>query len=287
MRIEPVTPDKLRAIARDVGELNGWDFSGVRDDRDPVPWDYQDIVRRYLRPGSRVLDIGTGGGEQFLQLAPLIGTAACIDASAGMVATARARMPSGLAGKVSFSVMDAERLGLPDASFDLVLNRHAPVYAAEIVRVLRPGGICITQQVGGRNTQSIFAAFGWQSNAAHWQAYFAAPGAPAVPDSVRGLTALAAAFGAAGCGTRALAEYDVRYWLSDLDSFVFFIKAIPLPEQFDPDVHCAAVNRVISACGSPRGIQTNEHRYLLIVEKSAGGSALPAGGSALVRRPER
>jgi len=269
MRIKPVTPDELRAIASSVGERTGWDFSGVRDDRDPVPWEYQDVVRRYLRPDSRVLDIGTGGGEQFLQLVPAIGAGTGIDADPGMVATARAATPPDLAGKVSFAVMDAEQLALPDAGFDLVLNRHAPVYAAQIVRVLRPGGIFITQQVGGRNTQSIFTAFGWPSNAAHWQAYYAAPGTPAMPDSVHGPADLLAACGRLGCTIRALAEYDVRYWLSDLDSFVFFLKAIPLPEHFDPDLHCAAVNRAISACGSPRGIQTNEHRYLLIAEKPA------------------
>jgi hypothetical protein len=71
----------------------------------------------------------------------------------------------------------------------VVLNRHAPVYAAEIVRVLRPGGVFITQQVGGQNTQSIFSAFGWQS-------------------------ALETAFGRLGCTTRARAEYNVRHWPS-------------------------------------------------------------------------
>ena len=269
MRMEPVTRDELRTIAEDVGELSGWDFSAVRHERDPVPWDYQDVAGRYLRPGSRVLDIGTGGGEQFLKLVPLIGAGTGIDASTDMVATARASTPAELAGKVSFAVMDAGRLELPGASFDLVLNRHAPVYAVEIVRVLRPGGVFITEQAGGRNTQSIFSAFGWDSNAALWESYYSAADAPPMPDEIHGLAALEAAFGRLACTTRARAEYDVRYWLSDLDSFVFFIKAIPLPEQFDPDVHCSAVNRAISACGSSRGIETNEHRHLLIAEKPA------------------
>jgi ubiquinone/menaquinone biosynthesis C-methylase UbiE len=140
MRIKPVTPDQLRAIARSVGERTGWDFSAVRDDRDPVPWDYRDVVRRYLRPDSRVLDISTGGGEQFLQLVPMIGAGTGIDADPAMLATARAATPPELAGKVSLAVMDAGQLALPDAGFDLGLNRHAPVYAAQIVRVLRPGG---------------------------------------------------------------------------------------------------------------------------------------------------
>ena len=88
-----------------------------------------------------------------------------------------------------------------------------------------------------------------------------------------GARALGAAFADLGGSIRALAEYDVRYLLSDLDSFVFFIKAIPLPERFDPDVHGAAVNRAIAGYGSPRGIQTNEHRYLLIAEKPAAGGS--------------
>lgn len=195
MGIGQVTPGELWTIARDVGELSGWDFSAARHERDPVPWDYQDVVGRYVRPGSRVLDIGTGGGEQFLKLVPLIGTGTGIDASPDMVAAARADTPAECAGKVSFAVMDAGRLELPDASFDLVLNRHAPVYAAEIVRVLRPGGVFITQQVGRRNTQSIFSAFGWESNAALREDYYSAADAPPMPDEVHGRAALEAAFG--------------------------------------------------------------------------------------------
>jgi hypothetical protein len=44
MRMEPVTRDDLRTIAGEVGELSGWDFSVVRDERDPVPWDCQEVV---------------------------------------------------------------------------------------------------------------------------------------------------------------------------------------------------------------------------------------------------
>jgi SAM-dependent methyltransferase len=62
----------------------------------------------------------------------------CVDENPAMVATARARTPPGLAGTVAYAVMDAGRLGFPRGCLDLVLNRHAPVYAAEVVRVLRP-----------------------------------------------------------------------------------------------------------------------------------------------------
>jgi SAM-dependent methyltransferase len=185
-----------------------------------------------LRPGSRVLDIGTGGGEQFLRLVPLIGAGTGIDASTEMVAAARvrharrtlrARSPSRswMPGGSSF----------PAPSFDLVLNRHAPVYAAEIVRVLRPGGVFITQQVDRRNTQSIFSAFGWQSNAALWET--TTQPLTRLPCQTKCMAWRPWRRHSAGSAARreARANYNARYWLSDLDSFVFFIKAIPLPEH--------------------------------------------------------
>lgn len=75
-----MTLEELQYIAASVSERRGWDFSRVRDDRDPVPWDYAEVVRRYLQPSGRVLDIGTGGGERFLALAPHFGTGVDIDA---------------------------------------------------------------------------------------------------------------------------------------------------------------------------------------------------------------
>ena len=41
-----MTLEELERIAAAVDERRGWDFSRVRDDRDPVPWDYASVVRR-------------------------------------------------------------------------------------------------------------------------------------------------------------------------------------------------------------------------------------------------
>src|SRR3954452_5672435 len=143
--------DELRRIAAEVGPRRGWDFSPVRDDRDPVPWEYEEVVRRYLRPADRVLDIGTGGGERFLALAPSFGLGVGVDADPEMVRAARENTPAALAERVSFVAGPVEMLPVPDTSFDVVLSRHAPVDVAEVMRALRPGGYCITQQVGAQN----------------------------------------------------------------------------------------------------------------------------------------
>jgi len=245
----------LQRVAASVGERQGWDFSRVRDERDPVPWDYIDVVRRYLRLSDRVLDIGTGGGKKLLTLAPYFGTGIGIDVSAEMIEAASANKSSSLAGNVSFEVMRAEALQFADAEFDVVLNRHCTVDVGEVFRVLRPGGYFITQQVGARNTQNICALFG------------CGPGGEYEWDPNQKVSALAGAFRQRECCVVCTAEYDVRYWFLDPESLIFWHKAIPMPEDFYIDVHWRQVDRIVTEFRTPRGIETNEHRELLIVQK--------------------
>ena len=50
--------------------MKGWDFSHIQDRYlvDPLPWNYVERVKEFLRPGVRLLDMGTGGGEVLLSL---------------------------------------------------------------------------------------------------------------------------------------------------------------------------------------------------------------------------
>lgn len=249
-----MTLEELRRIAVSVSERRGWDFSRVRDDRDPVPWDYADVVQRYLQPSSRVLDIGTGGGERFIALAPYFDTGIGIDANPTMIQTAQENTPPSLTDKLSFKLMRAQALQFPDCSFDIVLNRHCSVSTNPIVRVLRPGGVFITQQVGARNFQNICSLFGCGPGGGYdeWDP----------PQE-----ALAEAFQQNGCTVIARAEYDVRYFFLDIESLVFNLKAVSIPEDFDIEKHWRQVDQIITNHRTPRGIETNEHRELLIVQK--------------------
>lgn len=247
------TREQLSDIAVSVGDRTGWDFSRMRSRRDPVPWEYLDVARQYIRPTDAVLDIGTGGGEKLLSLASSFRTGVGLDPDPDMIAVARANG----AGRpnVRFLPMGAESLDLDHESFDVVLTRHAPVQVPEVVRVLKPGGWFVSQQVGANNMANIRQAFKTGSGSQYGDDERAR-----VDDFTR-----------LGCHVVATGAYDVRSWVSDVHSLVFWLGAIAganeVPADFSIDRHWSVVNGIIAETATRHGFLTNEHRTLLVVHK--------------------
>lgn len=137
-------------------QIRGWDFShiaGKYQEEEDLPWDYRETVLRYLTPDSRILDIDTGGGEFLLSLHhPTDKIAATENYPPNVKLCRETLLPMG----IDFRQADGSCiLPFPDEHFDLVLNRHGDYEPAEIRRVLKPGGVFITQQVGAENDREL------------------------------------------------------------------------------------------------------------------------------------
>src|SRR5688572_13500967 len=252
--MKSVTLDVLKQIVETNGKLDGWNFSRVRARYDPVPWNYVDVVRQYLKPQDRVLDIGTGGGEIFLSLAPYFGEGIGIDQNTAMIDVAKRNQSALALDNISLLVMEGSALRFDAGEFDVVLLRHLRVYVSEIVRVLRKRGYFITQMVGQRSSLNILDSFGWTPSSFGsdwWQT----------------VAQLADQFLLHGCRIVAQAEYDVPYWFYDLESFMFWLMSVPWPEEIELEKHWQNINRVLETSQTERGIETNEHRGFLIVQK--------------------
>jgi ubiquinone/menaquinone biosynthesis C-methylase UbiE len=91
---------------------------------------------------ERVLEVGCGEGEATLFLAREFPRARVrgVDPSEAAIRAAMTRIGLDPEGRVAFKVGSPRSLPFPDAQFDLVVLVDANPVAAEIARVLRPGG---------------------------------------------------------------------------------------------------------------------------------------------------
>ena len=56
---------------------------------------------------------------------------------------------------IDFRPGEGKRSPFEDHSFDLAINRHGDFNAPKIYRILKPGGLFITQQVGAENDREL------------------------------------------------------------------------------------------------------------------------------------
>ncbi len=249
-----MTFDELIQLAQ-AQELTGWDFSWLssRTIEEPLPWDYRALVMERMHEHGQpciqaMLDMDTGGGEFLSGLAPFPPVTWATEGYAPNILLARARLePLGI--QVADVSNTAERLPFEDDSFDLIINRHGGLNAAEIRRLLRHGGHFLTQQVGGQNCLDLNRALqdrvehiyaGWALDQAVEQAHEA--------------------------GLRVLQAREVfpRWTFKDVAGIVFYLKAIPWQiEDFSVDESRPGLFRIHQEIERSGGYTVREHRFLL------------------------
>ncbi|MFA6447657.1 MAG: methyltransferase domain-containing protein [Patescibacteria group bacterium] len=137
---------KLEQEVADFYEAQGKNFSQTRQ----ANWPIFKLLERELKPGSTVVDVGCGNGRLLNVLSPGINYIG-LEPSSSLLAEARKRF-SNRPGVV-FKPGSLPKLDLPNESADAVVciavMHHIPsleqraVALAEILRILKPGGIFI------------------------------------------------------------------------------------------------------------------------------------------------
>ncbi|GAA0358620.1 class I SAM-dependent methyltransferase [Bacillus horti] len=146
---------KEQWLSEEKKSFEGWDFSYItkRVIGEPLPWDYDKIVRQYLIKDFILLDMGTGGGEYLLTLNhPYSNTYVTEAYPPNYDLCKRKLSPLGIRVR---QVVDDANLPFENSMFDIIINRHESFDIHEINRILKPNGLFITQQVGGQNNKEL------------------------------------------------------------------------------------------------------------------------------------
>lgn len=140
----------------EIAHIHGWDFSHIHgryEEENDLPWDYEKIVRHYLKSGLDIMDYDTGGGEFLLSLNhPYSKTSATEGYPPNVKLCSERLLPLGINFK---ECNDPSKIPFEDEAFDLIINRHGAFYSRELFRLLRHNGLFITEQVGGDNDRDL------------------------------------------------------------------------------------------------------------------------------------
>ncbi len=191
----------------------GWDFSYLdgRMSQDELPWDYIAQASALMEQSASVLDMDTGGGERLLEMRPhWPARVVATEEYPPNLALARQRLaPLGVEVR-DVHITDNDPLPFADAEFDLVLNRHSAFNAAEIARILTPGGRFLTQQVHGLWSWDLLEYFGAKPQ---WPNATPAQYVPRLA--------------AAGLEIAQVQEWSGKLRFTDVGAIVYYLKAVP------------------------------------------------------------
>jgi hypothetical protein len=130
----------------------GWDFNYLKGRRhcEQPPWSYDEKILSFLDDIESLCDMDTGGGEILRSLHKRATKwPKLVSATEGFlpnVAIAKKNLePIGI--EVLY-YKNYEKLPLSSHSQDLIINRHGTYSVIELGRLLKAGGLFITQQVG-------------------------------------------------------------------------------------------------------------------------------------------
>jgi SAM-dependent methyltransferase len=139
-----------------AAHIHGWDFSHIHGryaEETDLPWNYGEIIKTYLNVDDKLLDIDTGGGEFLLSLNhPANKTCATECYLPNVELCQKTLIPLGINFK---KACDCSMLPFKDEEFDIIINRHGDFDIQEIYRILKKGGLFVTEQVGENNDREL------------------------------------------------------------------------------------------------------------------------------------
>ena len=137
----------------------GWNFDWFegRATEERPSWGYSGLLAEHMAEAEAALDLQTGGAEVLAGIPKAPKTLCATESWPPNLEIARRNLAP-LGGTV-VEARDTDDLPFDDGAFDLVVSRHpTTVLWDEIARVLKPGGIYLSQGIGDGSNRELSEA---------------------------------------------------------------------------------------------------------------------------------
>lgn len=129
-------------------QLKNWNFSEFDIKTEYFTnWDLYKILHHITTSNSKILDLGTGGGEKVLKYFPKVKEIVATDFSPAMIETANMNLKKVRRKNIVFRVMDNLKMDTPKNYFDVVVARHTVTDLKQIYATLRKDGYILIRGV--------------------------------------------------------------------------------------------------------------------------------------------
>lgn len=142
-------------------KIKDWDFSKINYEEEILTdWDLYEILKSHTNKESKILDLGTGGGEKVLKYFPDCKEIIATDFSEEMIKTAKMNLEKSGRKNIIFKVMDNLNMDLEEDYFDVVVARHTYIDPESIIKVLKQGGYLFVRGVDKEDSVELKDYFG-------------------------------------------------------------------------------------------------------------------------------
>ena len=143
-------------------KIKDWDFSQINYlSESYTNWELYDELKKVVTKDSKVLDLGTGGGEKLLEFFPecqeILGT----DYSPEMIKTANKNLKKSGRKNITFKTMDNLKMTTLENYYDVVVARHTVIDANQIYKTLKKGGHLLLRGVDKLDCWNLKLLYGY------------------------------------------------------------------------------------------------------------------------------
>lgn len=151
----------MKAEYNFYNKIKNWDFSNIKmEEENLTSWDMYKILKENSKEDSKILDLGTAGGEKILKYYPDVKEILGTDFSSQMIKTANENLKKSGKKNIKFRQMDNLHMDTEKDYFDIVTARHTCIDAKQIYDVLKNNGLLIVRGVDKLDCFSLKRLFG-------------------------------------------------------------------------------------------------------------------------------